>query len=209
MKRLSAKLTYANVISTLCLILLVGGGTAYAATKMLPKNSVGRKQIKKGAVTPAKLSKAAKSKLTGATGPKGHTGATGPAGPQGLRGLEGVKGHEGPAGTALAYALIDSTGNVVGAGSKGITQSMISFSTAGTYCFTSVPPGTKSIVAVADSQFLGNEEADRFTNVSYVPTSTDPEWDGCSAETDPIRVTTWDLSQGELVNSAFMIWFEG
>ncbi len=86
---------------------------------------------------------------------------------------------------------------------------MVSTTTTGTYCFTSLPPGTKSIVAVADSQFLGNEEADRFTNVSYVPASMDPEWDGCSAETDPVRVTTFDLSEGALANSAFMIWFEG
>jgi hypothetical protein len=41
MKRLSAKLTYANVISMLCFILLVGGGTAFAATALLPKSSVG------------------------------------------------------------------------------------------------------------------------------------------------------------------------
>jgi hypothetical protein len=40
MERLRNKLTYANVISTLCLCLLVGGGTAFAATQ-LPKNSVG------------------------------------------------------------------------------------------------------------------------------------------------------------------------
>jgi hypothetical protein len=33
------KLTYANVMSTLCFFLLLGGG-AYAATQ-LPKNSVG------------------------------------------------------------------------------------------------------------------------------------------------------------------------
>jgi hypothetical protein len=51
MKRLSAKLTYANVISTLCLILLVGGGTAFAATVMLPKNSVGAKQLSVGRVS--------------------------------------------------------------------------------------------------------------------------------------------------------------
>jgi hypothetical protein len=85
MQRTRDKLTYSNVVSTLCLVLLLGGGTAYAATHMLPKNSVGSKQIKKGAITPAKLSKAARSSLigpvgaTGAQGPKGDTGATGPS----------------------------------------------------------------------------------------------------------------------------------
>ncbi len=55
MKTLGSKLTYANVMSTLCFFLLLGGG-AYAAIK-LPKNSVGTKQIKNNAVTGAKIKK--------------------------------------------------------------------------------------------------------------------------------------------------------
>jgi hypothetical protein len=51
------KLSYANVVSTICLFLVLGGG-AYAATK-LPKNSVGAKQLKKRAVTTQKLANAA------------------------------------------------------------------------------------------------------------------------------------------------------
>jgi hypothetical protein len=54
MKRLLPRLTYANVISTLCLFLLLGGGAALAATQ-LGKNSVGTKQLKKNAVTGAKV----------------------------------------------------------------------------------------------------------------------------------------------------------
>jgi hypothetical protein len=57
-KTLRGKLTYSNVISTLCLFLLIGGGTAFAATQ-LAKNSVGTKQIKKNAVTTAKIKKEA------------------------------------------------------------------------------------------------------------------------------------------------------
>jgi hypothetical protein len=53
-KTLRGKLTYANVISTLCLFLLIGGGTAFAASQ-LAKNSVGSKQLKKNAVTSAKV----------------------------------------------------------------------------------------------------------------------------------------------------------
>jgi hypothetical protein len=52
-KRLRGKLTYANVVSTLCLVVLLDGGV-YAATK-LPANSVGTKQLKNGAVTRAKI----------------------------------------------------------------------------------------------------------------------------------------------------------
>jgi Collagen triple helix repeat (20 copies) len=99
MNRLRGKLTYANVISTFCLFLLLGGGTAFAAGR-LAKNSVGTKQLKKGAVTPAKLNKAAKATLTGAAGPAGATGPKGAQGPKGDKGEKGAKGDTGEKGAA-------------------------------------------------------------------------------------------------------------
>jgi hypothetical protein len=92
MKRIRSKLTYANVISSLCLILLLGGGTAYAAST-LGQESVGTKQLAKEAVTGSKISKATKKSLRGATG---ATGATGAQGPKGDRGEQGLKGEIGP-----------------------------------------------------------------------------------------------------------------
>jgi hypothetical protein len=53
--RLRSRLTYANVVSTLCLFLLLGGG-AYAASE-LAKNSVGSKQIKNKSVKSKDLAK--------------------------------------------------------------------------------------------------------------------------------------------------------
>lgn len=76
------RLTYANIVSTLCLFVLLGGG-AYAATR-LGKNSVGTRQIKNGAVTEKKISAkaiAALKSAKGDKGEKGERGATGPAGP--------------------------------------------------------------------------------------------------------------------------------
>lgn len=58
MKRFLPRPTYANVVSTLCLFLLLGGASAFAATK-LAKNSVGATQIKKSAVVTAKIKNAA------------------------------------------------------------------------------------------------------------------------------------------------------
>jgi len=57
-KRFLPRPTYANVASTLCLFLLLGGASALAATQ-LAKNSVGTKQIKKSAVVTAKIKNAA------------------------------------------------------------------------------------------------------------------------------------------------------
>ena len=72
-KTLRGKLTYANVISTLCLFLVMGGG-AYAATQ-IPKNSIGAKQIKKESIPLSKLTPGAQAALKGATGPQGPKGA--------------------------------------------------------------------------------------------------------------------------------------
>jgi hypothetical protein len=107
--RIRGKLSYANVISTLCLLLLLGGGTAYAATA-LGKESVGTKQLAKAAVTPSKLSQGAKKTLTGPAGPQGVPGAIGPQGPQGVPGQEGMPGKEGPEGPG-AVTLEDKATN--------------------------------------------------------------------------------------------------
>lgn len=58
MKQIRTRLTYANVMSSLAVFLVLGGATAFAATE-LAKNSVGAKQIKKNAVTSAKIKKEA------------------------------------------------------------------------------------------------------------------------------------------------------
>ena len=106
MHRLRGKLTYPNVVSTLCLILLLGGGTAYAASK-LGKNSVGAKQLKKGAVTPAKLSSASKQTLTGPKGDAGAPGAPGARGERGERGEKGDPGEDGKPVTEL-WAIVSA-----------------------------------------------------------------------------------------------------
>jgi hypothetical protein len=56
LKQLSKRLTYANVMSSIAVFLILGGATAFAAGQ-LAKNSVGKKQLKAGAVTTAKLKK--------------------------------------------------------------------------------------------------------------------------------------------------------
>jgi hypothetical protein len=54
--RAFSQLTYANVMSTIAVVLAVGGG-ATAIAMSLPKNSVKSKQIAKGAVTTKKIAK--------------------------------------------------------------------------------------------------------------------------------------------------------
>jgi hypothetical protein len=81
------KLTFANVIACLALFIALGG-VGYAATQ-LSKNSVGARELKRGAVTPPKLSVAAKKALAGSRGAEGPPGSTGAQGPEGKVGPQG------------------------------------------------------------------------------------------------------------------------
>jgi hypothetical protein len=98
MTNLRSKLTYANVMVSILAFCVFGGGTAFAASQLVPKQSVGSAQIKKGAVTPGKLSSAAKETMTGAVGPVGPKGDTGPQGLPGIHGDTGPKGETGAKG---------------------------------------------------------------------------------------------------------------
>jgi hypothetical protein len=103
------RLTYANVISSIALFVVLGG-VSWAATT-LPRNSVGTAQLKGGAVTASKIT--ARSLRTadlahgqlvagprGPAGPEGPigTGAPGSAGPAGVPGPNGAAGRIGPVG---------------------------------------------------------------------------------------------------------------
>ncbi len=56
MKQLRTRLTYANVMSSIAVFLVLGGATAFAASH-LGKNTVGTKQLKNNSVTSGKLKK--------------------------------------------------------------------------------------------------------------------------------------------------------
>lgn len=111
MNRLRPRLTYANVVSTLCLFLLLGGGAAFAASQ-LPKNSVGAKQIKRGAITPAKLAAVTKRAFASVTGPRGPRGPRGATGPQGAAGPQGAPGAAGATKVVVRVGKIENGSEV-------------------------------------------------------------------------------------------------
>ncbi len=80
MKQIRKRLTYANVMSSIAVFLVLGGATAIAANQ-LGKNSVGSKQLKKNSVTAAKTKKnaitTAKIKNEAVTGAKVNEGTLG------------------------------------------------------------------------------------------------------------------------------------
>jgi hypothetical protein len=92
---LRSKLTYANVIASLALFVALGGVSWAAVT--LPANSVGKRQLKRNAVTSAKVANGSLKKADFAAGQL-PTGRQGPTGPAGLAGERGDRGDAGPAG---------------------------------------------------------------------------------------------------------------
>jgi hypothetical protein len=104
MKRPFGSGRYANVTSTLALVVALSG-TSYAAAKLAP-NSVGTPQLKNNAVTTAKVKdgtlKAADFKAgeikAGKDGAQGPQGAAGPAGKDGVPGATGPAGAKGDKG---------------------------------------------------------------------------------------------------------------
>jgi hypothetical protein len=78
------RLTYANVMSTIA-VFVVLGGTGYAATR-LARDSVGSPQIRNGAIKNVDISSATQRSLHGKRGAKGATGAAGAAGSTGPAG---------------------------------------------------------------------------------------------------------------------------
>jgi hypothetical protein len=129
------------------------GGTGYAATRLLPRNSVGEHQLRKSAVTGSKIrphtvhlsdiATSTRSSLRGQTGPQGRQGPQGPAGPQ---------GPPGP-GAGIFLAAVNSgavavRGNALGvSGAGGSGTYTIRFASDVSSCETtatlaSVPGGS-------------------------------------------------------------------
>ena len=147
MKALQRKLSFANITSAMALFIALGG-TSYALT--LPKNSVGREQlrsnavgspeIRKGAVRSSDvrdrslgvkdLSKRARESLRGATGPAG------PPGPAGVTLREAVRATGGR-----------SRGNATGSSFDGTNEYLVTFDRSVDDCVSTATLATVEGVA--------------------------------------------------------------
>jgi hypothetical protein len=140
LKQIRKRLTYANVMSSLAVFLILGGATAFAAVKKIGANEIKANSIKTGkivkeAVTAGKIKQNAIDSTKVADGsllsqdfkpgqlPSGREGKPGPAGPV------------GPAGSAVAYAKVEADGTVDAAQSKNVTTANVEQITPGAYCF--------------------------------------------------------------------------
>ena len=114
MDRFRSKLSYANVMATVAVFFALGG-VSYAATQ-LPKDSVGAKQLRKDAVTGAKVKDGSLKKAdfgagqlpSGATGPAGPTGPAGAPAPGSGKSVQMAVFKEGPSGANATQAFAPS-----------------------------------------------------------------------------------------------------
>src|SRR5581483_6137183 len=104
-RRMRAKLSYANMTASLSLFIAPGGTSWAVAT--LPRDSVGPRQLRANAVSSEKVrdgSLTASDLAPGiiSTGSRGPRGPEGPSGPQGLPGPAGAQGTPGPSSVTIA-----------------------------------------------------------------------------------------------------------
>ena len=104
------RITPALVISVIALFIALGG--VANATVDLPWNSVGKEQLKWGAVDSSKVANRSLKAIDFAQGqlPQGEQGPKGERGAKGAKGEKGEAGERGPAGAAASGATGGATG---------------------------------------------------------------------------------------------------
>jgi hypothetical protein len=158
------RLSYANVMATIAVFLVLAGGAAYAASH-LPKNSVGTKQLKKNSVATAKIKNGA---VTGAKIDLSTLGTVPSAVNAGNANTVGGQPASAFAlSTAIRSVTIDSNGNVVSSESDGVTQANVHQEFPGSFCFDGLRPAPKTVVGSLSGG--GDFETEIFTTVSPPP----------------------------------------
>jgi hypothetical protein len=166
-KWIRQRLTYANVMSSIAVFLVLGGGAAYAAKKISTKKidsgqlkgaSVTAAKIKRGAVTASKIRKGAvkanKISKGAVTNVKLANGAVT------LEKL--VPGFVAPTAEKLSRGANISAGGTVLAGSVGIAQENVSHPSLGFYCLSGLNPAPAGGVVTIDYSESGESVLAQF-----------------------------------------------
>jgi hypothetical protein len=157
MSRIRKRLTYANVMSSIAVFLILGGATAFAAKK------IGRNQLKGGAVTTTKIKRNAvttsKIKPKAITTAKIAKGAVrnGKIAAGSVNATKLAAGFVSPAAEKLTHSADISFEGAVLAGSLGIAQANVTHTATGFYCFSGLNPAPVGGVATIDYSEAGED----------------------------------------------------
>lgn len=205
MKQIRKRLTYANVVSSLALFLVLTGATAFAATE-LAKNSVGSKQLKKNAVTTAKIKKeaitGAKIKKGSITGNRLKLGTIGTVPSATSANTANTANSAAVAEGPLAWAHVSGTAKLLAG--RGITADDISTGSTDYYCIKGLsfdPAGA----TVSTDYWNGSTSFSTITQVGLASTGG-LGGTGCPAGTQAF-VKGWNANTGAVSNAAFWVTF--
>jgi hypothetical protein len=188
LSRLRHHLTYANVVSSLCLFILLGG-SAYAATtigsKQIKNNSILGKDIKNNTVA----GKDVKNKSLTSSDFKPGSLPAGAAGPQGARGATGPQGPR----AAAAFASVAGDGTLsYGSGVTGIVAG------GGVYTVSFDRPVAGCAPLVTQGYNTPAAGSDNFSDPQHV-------FGVSAASTNAVGVTTKLAGSSGATTSAFFI----
>jgi hypothetical protein len=156
-KLISKRLTYANVMSSIAVFLILGGATAFAAKK------IGSNEIKGSSITTAKIKKnavtASKIKQSSITTAKIANGSVTneKIAPGSVDTSKLAAGFAVPTADKLARSANISAVGTVLAGSLGIAQANVTHTTTGFYCFSGLTPAPAGGVATVDYSEAGKD----------------------------------------------------
>lgn len=162
MKEIRKHLTYANMMSSIAVFLVLSGGVAYAAQKIgrheLRGSSVTTAKIKRNAVTTSKIKpNAITSAKIAAEAVRSGKIAAGSVDATKL-----APGFVAPTAERLAHAANISFEGTVLAGSQGIAQANVTHTSTGFYCFSGLSPAPVGGVATIDYSESGEDIAIQF-----------------------------------------------
>ena len=192
MKRLRKRLTYANVMSSIAVFLVLGGGAAFAASK------IGTSQIKANAITTGKIKKqavtAGKIKNGAITNGKLAEGAV-----TGNKVAAGTIGRGNLANAAFipqAYGLVNFDGKVDPKFTNGLSDA--STPAIGAYCFH---------VAFTPVHAQATGEADFENNdiPSVALAGTEDGLSNCNEAEFNVEVDMWDTGLDEETEEEFFL----
>jgi hypothetical protein len=198
MKLISKRLTYANVMSSIAVFLILGGATAFAAKK------IGSNQLKGSAVTTAKIEKnavtASKIKQSSITSTKIANGAVTneKIAPGSVDTTKLAPGFAMPTAEKLTHSANVSAGGAVLAGSLGIAQANVTHISTGFYCFSGLSTAPVGGVATIDYSEAGKDVTIQF-DTGQPPGALCPA--GTQAFVDPRE------KAGEPVDAGFFVLF--
>jgi len=199
MKLIRRNLTYANVVATACLFLLLATGGAWAASKFIPgskikPHTITAKQIKKRSLTAALFKGGLPAGPKGVTGPTGAASTTaGPTGPTGVTGVTGPGTIDGPSVQLGRIVVGPATDCLVGAPS-GLSTSAVGCDIAPRESVSSLSvPGRviRNFRIQLDSPVTVNSMAQIIiTNAVYIECTILANETGCTAAgpSDPMEL---------------------